>query len=557
MTSFRVLIDPAYGWKEVRQGPFEIFWVGSQEGLEKMQTLLAASRTDPAFFSEGIGRFLGYFAAIVKGPECIFAAVDRTRSYPVFYVQKRDALFVSNSARVLRKDLGLVEVDGTSLLEFQMAGYVTGRNTLYRDLMQLQSGEFLFWDIAQSRLERKRYFWFYSPSESRQKEPELVEELDCITNGIFERIASRANGRPIWVPLSGGLDSRLIVSKLKQLGYDNLQAFSYGVRSNHEAKLARKVADLLGVPWMPVFVTPREYRRFYWSTLRRKYWEYSDWLSGLPFMQDISILSGLREEGRIPDNAILINGQSGDFITGGHLFPEQLSDHMTRPEIARSIIAHHFIMWLNLRTPENDAVIERKLSEVLDEMGRALPDMPFNGRMSECWEWQERQSKFVVNGQRAYDFLGIDWMLPLWDDEYLFFWAKIPLALRQGQSLYKRYLREMGYRDVFNKVPTKVWRWPGASIAVVPVVRALGLILGTAVKDKLYRYLKCLGHYRYSYGAFGYGVALKTAMVIRDPDSLNIKVWLEENGMEDEAAAAGRETFSIPGGAWTSMRREG
>ena len=43
------------------------------------------------------------------------------------------------------------------------------------------------------------------------------------------------------VLLSGGLDSRLIISKLSELGYDNLHSYTYGPKHNYEAKIAEIV----------------------------------------------------------------------------------------------------------------------------------------------------------------------------------------------------------------------------------------------------------------------------------------------------------------------------
>ena len=39
----------------------------------------------------------------------------------------------------------------------------------------------------------------------------------------------------------------------------------------------------------------------------------------------------------------------------------------------------------------------------------------------EKWEYEERQIKYVVNGQKTYDFWGVDWFLPLWDSEFVKF----------------------------------------------------------------------------------------------------------------------------------------
>lgn len=58
----------------------------------------------------------------------------------------------------------------------------------------------------------------------------------------------------------------------------------------------------------------------------------------------------------------------------------------------------------------------------------------------ECWEWQERQAKFIVNSCRVYEFWGYDWRIPLWNNEMMDFWARVPLGLRVGKRLYDGFL---------------------------------------------------------------------------------------------------------------------
>ena len=44
---------------------------------------------------------------------------------------------------------------------------------------------------------------------------------------------------------------------------------------------------------------------------------------------------------------------------------------------------------------------------------------------------------------RNYDDLsGNEWALPLWDDEFVQFWLKVPMALRYKRKLYYQYVNE-------------------------------------------------------------------------------------------------------------------
>ncbi|MCY1237684.1 hypothetical protein D9M72_503920 [compost metagenome] len=71
---------------------------------------------------------------------------------------------------------------------------------------------------------------------------------------------------------------------------------------------------------------------------------------------------------------------------------------------------------------------------------------PFEGtaisfaNLYELWDWQERQSKYIVNSVRVYEQFSLNWWLPLWDSEFLEFWQLIPLQLRKGRLWYKDWI---------------------------------------------------------------------------------------------------------------------
>ena len=65
----------------------------------------------------------------------------------------------------------------------------------------------------------------------------------------------------------------------------------------------------------------------------------------------------------------------------------------------------------------------------------------------EKWEYEERQIKYVVNGQKTYDFLNINWYLPLWESEFVKFWTSVDKKYRFRQNLYREYDSEIIITD--------------------------------------------------------------------------------------------------------------
>ena len=70
----------------------------------------------------------------------------------------------------------------------------------------------------------------------------------------------------------------------------------------------------------------------------------------------------------------------------------------------------------------------------------------------EYWEWQERQSKYIVNSVRSYEYFEYEWRLPLWRRPLVDFWMRVSLADKQNQSLYIQYLLSHDPDGVFDNI---------------------------------------------------------------------------------------------------------
>jgi asparagine synthase (glutamine-hydrolysing) len=526
-----LVLESQWNWQMHAVGTLEIHYVGrSIEPSAISEYLLAGCNKGTWSDLQNYIQRLGIgWAFIAASPGWVIAAVDSVRSYPIFYTLIANQLKVSNSARQLQGILTNRSFDSVAVTEFRMSGYVTGANTLSKAIHQLQAGELLATEGPDCIPTVIRYYRYLPKPEATQDPNTWVDELAETTENIFRRMIESANGRQFLVPLSGGLDSRLIVCMLRHLGYKNVRTFSYGPPGNYEAKIARYVAEKVGYPWEFVPTTHSAFRSYFWSQARCDYWGYADGLCAIPNMQDIYPLQLMRDRGLL-DNVIVVNGQSGDFISGGHI-PESLLGGADRDILLRAITDKHFSLRKSLKTPENIASIVRRVRCSLQEMEEEVGGELHPVTLYESWEWQERQCKYVIAGQRIYDWLGLDWSLPLWDTDYLRFWSRVPYELKLHQQLYKKYLNSKNYCGIFRDFNPVVWRWPGVSIAALPVAQMAGLMGGRPAKDRFYAYARYIGHYGPCYAPWGLRNFLAEAMDVRNALPFHIDTWVKENAI--------------------------
>lgn len=457
----------------------------------------------------------GHFAIVVKKNDFLFASVDRVRSIPLFYGSCNGQFYLSDDARWVRAKLNDYKPYPLAVAEFRYAGFVTGRDTLFPKVKQLQAGECLLVQNGADGLKVMpyRYYAYIGKNFFASSLDELVPLLDAVFLHAFERLIQYANGRTLVVPLSAGLDSRLVIAMLKRIGYEKVIAFSYGKKGNKESITSREVATRIGYPWLFIPYTKQLWRDWYYSKEFDAYSRYSDGLCSLPHIQDWPAVWNLKEQYLIPDDAIFVPGHTGDFISGGHIPIYFLRlEQIDKSKLVDSIIKKHYRLWDFTHEPRElqDKIKDRILSR--------LANLPVNnvkeaGCTIEYFDWQERQPKHVLNSLRIYEFWGYDWRIPLWDTKIMQFWQRIPFEQKFGKLLYKHYLEQKNFFGVFSNLLTDERRGNSSLKKHALFKRLSGLYHNYGyhrVESYRKRYLDYYLHEHQYFGIYSYAhVALK------------------------------------------------
>jgi len=440
-------------WKKYQSESTTVYIKGYIYNVSIRDVVEHVSKLNVGGVEEYINSLDGHFSIVAKTSEYSFAAVDKIRSTPLYYMMIDGVYYVSNNPTNLILDPGFKKSHiEDSLLEIIMSGYTIGNKTIFQGLYSLVAGELV---IFSKDLKRVKYFNYCGEIGSYDYSY-YVQSLSSLTIKIFKKMVSQIGNRQIVVPLSAGNDSRLVASILKYLNVKNVKCYSYGLKGNFDVKVAQKVAKKLGYEWLLVPLNSKTEKKYYVSQDYKRYLKFAETFCSIPYVQGLSSILYLKNIGWIDDDAIFINGNSGDFISGGHISSlvnpliRSNTTEQKKQTILNKSIEKHFSLWGYLKTRSNIEIIKNNLWNDIPPV--CFDDIFSENKYSqlyECSEFINRQSKYVVSGQRAYEFYGHEWRLPLWDNEYIEFWKKIPCQLKKNQNIYIDMLYKTNFGDVW------------------------------------------------------------------------------------------------------------
>lgn len=477
-------------WQQQETPQGRLFWRGfptSVADLLATLTSVAEGNCEP-----NLADLTGHWSAIFETPAGVVVAQDVLRSWPIFVAEAGDDRLVitedielARATRAAALDRSAAPLAPAAVDEFLNLGYVTGEDTLFEGITQVQSFEWRFFPVAgEPRRGLHRLPRHDVPGIATD---EAADELfSAGLETVLDRMFAALGNDQIALPLSGGLDSRLLAIALKDRGYENVVAFTYGVAETAEVRISREVAEALGYRWEFIQFTPEEIRKAWATPEAGEFIRASYAGSALPHVQDWYALRELKRNGLIDDNAIMLPGHT----VVGAMHNEEIMDYaglVSRDEITDLILEHHSSI-----RPHPEALLDnerfiKKVDDFLDAVGY---DGTRGDRLMalEYWNLLERQTKYINNSVRAYEHFGYRWALPMYDKECFNAWFRLSEDYTLDREWYRRYINRR-YAATTGQAINTFEAFAAANFTqskrdkVKSVLRALGLL--TFVERKL------------------------------------------------------------------------
>jgi len=397
----------------------------------------------------------GNFSIIVKTDDYIVASVDCIRSVPLYYFVKNSTTFITDDVGYLKRTGHKLKISNDSQLSVLMSGYTLFEDTLYLGVKSFIPGQIFSYCSGGVNSYNINNFqtWFGDNNKSPGSLKLMCSEFNDVVLEVMENTINSLNNRQVVVPLSGGYDSRLIVSLLRYYNYENVICFTYGMVGNFEAISAKKIAEELGYKWIFIDLNIKEQQNFYKSEEFPSYLEYADTVDSVPYYQGLYAVKYLKEKNLVDSDAIFINGNSGDFITGGHIsnFYQYCNSNVPDNTAYNKIIDKYYSLWGYLKISDN-------INEIINKIKGSYKRLEneHNVNINICdfiyyYEFINRQSKYVIQGQKVYEYYGYEWRLPLWDLKMIEFWNSVPNNYKNGQFLYKKTIEKYNYSNIWDK----------------------------------------------------------------------------------------------------------
>ncbi len=394
-----------------------------------------------ARFGAEVGhRMKGEFNLLIYHPDEARIRIinDRFGYRNLYYAETPEAFVFASEVKAVVEHPGVnMGLDELALADFFNIGYVFGCKTLFKGVKLMEPGSVLEVSAAGVCKIKSKPYWELRFVKSDSNLDELIEEgYDLFTRDVERRIKGKQR---IFVPLSGGLDSRIILQAVcKGADPGRIWAMTWGSHPNCiDHQIARQVARSLHVEHHTFQILGPE---FIWKFSPKQIWLTDGLIRGTSSQQ----LFLVERVGREID--VWLNGILGGNYTFGtsNVYSEgDIREPRYEGELEDHAYERYRTEWGLFQAPLRDLVLHKDLAISLDGRVReSIRDAAKFSLSNSLLCDQKVHFKHMNMSRRLMNNVAVqkgyvDDQKVFYDYDLLDFYAALPPLLRTEHRFYK------------------------------------------------------------------------------------------------------------------------
>jgi asparagine synthase (glutamine-hydrolysing) len=374
----------------------------------------------------------GNFSCVVHYNKSIYLIADKLKTYPLLYANINNEWIITDQSKVIMDAMPEYSPNENAIMTYLALGYLHGNLTFLNGCKIVAAGTYVQIGDTATIYEYHKHIY----KKINISDDAIMEGCVRTLENAIKRMIVSIGDRPIWIPLSGGYDSRLLACVFKKFNVKNVSCFTYGISNSYEVKISKKVADTLEYPWYYVEYNEAKFLSVANSLLDKDYIYWAMNLNTTSHYQDFIAFKELKEKGIIEDNAVIIPGHSGEILGRDQVPYHLLGSNRNIAEL----LYYKYFQWNLLKKKFKKIVLLNLGTELNSTISKE--DKTITGDLFNNWNIKNRQANYIVNAVRVYEYFGIDWRIPLWDDELSFFWFSLDWNKNSNVILYNQFMFE-------------------------------------------------------------------------------------------------------------------
>ncbi len=232
---------------EVNDNEYKLTLIGqlyeSVDSAELLDRCIKYIQQPASRYNEPAGHYIIFVSAVATGDTYVFT--NRMGSYHAYW--SADGT-ISTNYMALAKSKEKKFLNWEGITGFMAMGYFPDDSTYLKGISIFEPATCYHFNSSLELINKRRYWnWQYHPEDKG-----LNSYLHDLKDILQSSLAVATDNYRTAIPISGGLDSRLLAGELSSPDihtYKILNAFSYGYTGNStELKIAQKIAEARNIP---------------------------------------------------------------------------------------------------------------------------------------------------------------------------------------------------------------------------------------------------------------------------------------------------------------------